>query len=489
VIRGSYGVYYVPEPLNLLLQSARSTPPLNLRYQNYGEFNPNVPATSSGSGANSAYFGYYPLLAIPASSDYMPPATVNTAVGVPPNTTGNNATTWDARNWNDSRDQTWNLTIERELPYKTSLRVSYIGTYGQNLLQNYAVNDAEPNYNYAVRTGLIPPPSVDLQGIPEWSVIGNNHTGYSHDHSFQAEVHRTFSRGLSFQAFYTFTRQLGTDDPSGASLSSTSVNGGSGNGLRNNGGGGAAVPENFEILGEPNLSYAQRERLVYFNSTTIPPHNVTFNGVYDLPFGKGKYFGRNASTALDYFIGGWQVATIGVWNSGLWMGAATNLVQPGSIRIPANQRPIIQIPGSTHTYREWFAGDFTSAGATAVSGSIVAPVARLAGPNCSGAYNGHLAVNLADGTCYNAPFSGFYNPAPRNNIIGPGAWNDDLSIYKHFRIAERVDLRFAADFFNALNHPNDPPPNATSGLQDLNANQATALNGPRQIQLSLRLEF
>ena len=34
VIRGSYGIYYVPEPLNLLLQSARSTPPLNLRYQN-----------------------------------------------------------------------------------------------------------------------------------------------------------------------------------------------------------------------------------------------------------------------------------------------------------------------------------------------------------------------------------------------------------------------------------------------------------------------
>ena len=194
-------------------------------------------------------------------------------------------------------------------------------------------------------------------------------------------------------------------------------------------------------------------------------------------------------------IGGWQVATIGIWNSGLWMGASTSLVQPGSIRIAANKRPIIHIPGSNDTYREWFAGDFTAAGATAVKGSIVAPVARLAGPNCTGGYDGHLAVPLSNAaanngnTCYNAPFSGFYNPAPRNNIIGPGAWNDDLSLYKHFKIAEKVDLRFSADFFNALNHPNDPAPNATTGLQDLDANQSTALNGPRQIQLSLRLEF
>jgi hypothetical protein len=456
VIRGSYGIYYVPEPLNLLLQSARSTPPLNLRYQNNPFLNTNVPSSGSGenvqTGANSAYYGLYPDLVTPAATDYMPPATVNTAAGAQAPTTGNNATTWDAKNWNDSRDQTWNI--------------------------------------------LPPGNSAYLQPVSEWSVIANNHTGYSRDHSFQAEVHRTFASGVSFQAFYTFTRQLSMDDPSGSGLSSTSVNGGSGNGLRNNGG-GAPVPENIEILGEPNLSYAQREKLVYFNSTTIPPHNVTFNGIYDLPFGKGKYFGRNSSSALNYLIGGWQVATIGIWNSGLWMGASSNLVQPGSIRIAANQRPIIHIPGSGDTYREWFAGDFTSAGATAIKGSIVAPVARLAGPNCEGAYKGQLAVQLPVAnetannglTCYDAGFGGFYNPAPRNNIIGPGAWNDDFSLYKHFKIAEKVDLRFAADFFNALNHPNDPAPNATNGLQDLDANQSEALNSPRVIQLSLRLEF
>ena len=209
----------------------------------------------------------------------------------------------------------------------------------------------------------------------------------------------------------------------------------------------------IELLGEPNLTYAQREKLVYFNSTTIPPHNVTFDGVYDLPFGRGKHFARNSSKALDTLIGGWQVSTIGVWHSGLWMGLSTILVQPGNVRIPAGSRPLLHINGSSDKYREWFAGNFSTANATALSGSIVAPVARLAGPNCSGGYDGHLAVTLANSTCYNAPFSGFYNPAPRNNIIGPGAWNDDFSLYKHFKVGEKVDLRFAADFFNSLITP------------------------------------
>ncbi len=262
-----------------------------------------------------------------------------------------------------------------------------------------------------------------------------------------------------------------------------------GNGTGNIGGsGGATVPENIELLGEPNLSYKQRLKLAYFNNTTIPPHRFTLDGIYDLPFGTGKRFGSQAPKSLNYLIGGWQLATIGSWNSGLWMGVSTSLVQTGPARISANQRATFNIPGSSDRYRQWFAGNFNGNNATNVSGSLVPAVVRPAGPNCSGAYAGQLAVTLADGTCYNAPFSGFYNPAPRDNIIGPGEWNDDLSLYKHFKIGERLDLRFAADAFNAFNHPNDVPPNTSTGLQDLSL-QNTNFNSPRVIQLSLRVEF
>ena len=79
----------------------------------------------------------------PASTDYMPPATVNITGGAVAPTEGNVITAWDAKNWNDSRDQTWNLTVEHELPMHTGMRLSYIGTFGDNLLQNYAINDPD----------------------------------------------------------------------------------------------------------------------------------------------------------------------------------------------------------------------------------------------------------------------------------------------------------------------------------------------------------
>ena len=472
VLRGSYGVYYVPDPLAFLLEALRINVPLNFNYSNDAVMNTNVPG-----GANGPYMYEYPYISAPAASDYLPAKTVtiNSADAAP--TEGNSAVSWDGKNWRDSHVQTWNLTLEHELPMHTGLRLSYIGTYGGSLEQQYALNDPEPDYNYAVRTGLQPPSdSNQLRGVPQWNGYNTNHTGYSRDHSFQAEVHRTFSNGASFQAFYAFTRQLTTTDPNGFTDGNTSLNGG---------GGGATVPESFEVMGEPNLTYAQRAKLIYLNGTSVPPHRVTFNGIYSLPFGKGKYFARSASTPLNYLIGGWQIATIGTWNSGYWMGVNAKLVQPGSVRIPAGKRATLNISGSSDHYRQWFAGAFDASTATNVSGTIAPAVARQAGPNCSGNYIGQLAVNLADGTCYNAPFSQMYNSAPRDNIIGPGAWNDDFSLYKHFKIGEKVDMRFAADAFNFTNHPTDVNPNSTTGLQDL----SLQANGSRQIQLSLRVEF
>ena len=480
VIRGSYGIFYVSMPLSLLLQSTRNNPPLNLRFQNNPYNNPNVPG-----GAGGPNYGNYPLIVAPAASDYLPTATVdiNTPQGLSPYSNG--ATYWDGPNWNDERQQTWNVTVEHELPYQIGMRVSYIGTYGGNLEQQFAVDSQEPKYSYALRTGLKPPGQTALLAAqPFWGLIGINHTGYSHDHSAQLEFRRKFSNGLSFQWFYTYVRALTTTDPSGFSDGNTSINGGGGNGSLG-GGGGATVPQNIQLLGEPSLSYTQRLRLAYFNNTTIPPHRITFDGIYDLPFGRGKHFAGNASAPLNYVIGGWQLATIGTWNSGPWMGVNTGFIQTGNVRIPAGKRATLNIPGSSDTYRQWFAGDFPIQNATNVKGTLVSPAVALAGPNCTGGFTGQLAVTLNNGSCYNAPYSGFYNPYPRDNIIGPGGWNDDLSIYKHFKFKERFDVRFAADFFNAFNHPNDQPPNTVTGLQDLRS-QA---NDSRLIQLSLRMEF
>src|SRR5204863_2285947 len=118
------------------------------------------------------YYGKYPFIVAPAASDYLPTATVdiNTAQGLNPY--GNGATYWDGPNWNDERQQTWNVTLEHELPWQVGLRLSYIGTYGQNLEQQFAVDAQEPKYSYALRTHLTPPGNASLLAPqPAWSII------------------------------------------------------------------------------------------------------------------------------------------------------------------------------------------------------------------------------------------------------------------------------------------------------------------------------
>jgi hypothetical protein len=73
----------------------------------------------------------------------------------------------------------------------------------------------------------------------------------------------------------------------------------------------------------------------------------------------------------------------------------------------------------------------------------------------------------------------------RNFFRGPGAWNLDLSVFKHFRPGERIDIRLTADFFNFFNHPNDVNPSSSTGLQDL----SVQANAPRIVQFSLRISW
>jgi len=140
--------------------------------------------------------------------------------------------------------------------------------------------------------------------------------------------------------------------------------------------------------------------------------------------------------------------------------------------------------------RLWFRGDFDPTRATNVSGGNLTSlvpvdrsqrVVRPLGP----ALDNRLPQTLANGTVRNTPIGELFNPSPRAFYLGPGAWNADISLFKIFRIKERVDTRFAADFFNAFNHPNDVAPNTTTGLQDL----SRQLNDPRIIQFSLRVQW
>jgi hypothetical protein len=83
-----------------------------------------------------------------------------------------------------------------------------------------------------------------------------------------------------------------------------------------------------------------------------------------------------------------------------------------------------------------------------------------------------------------------YAVTARNAWRGPAIKVYDLSVIKHFALAERTRLGFEANFFNVFNTAVFGPPVAV--LRDARFGRITStLNGsnPRQIQLGLKLVF
>src|SRR4030095_8679365 len=218
------------------------------------------------------------------------------------------------------------------------------------------------------------------------------------------------------------------------------------------------VPENIQLLGNPNLSYDERLRLGYYNSTNIPPHRIRYNGIFDLPFGRGKHFGGDVSRGWDTLIGGWQIATIGDWRSGLWRSVGSNLYSFGDPTLAADER--LEMTSFGRHQRLWFRGDFDPRQATNVSQEALQALVpvnraeRVLRP-LGTAFDNRLPQTLANSTVRQTPITDTVNPNPRAFYLGPGSWNVDLALFKNFNITERVKARFTADFFNFFNHPID----------------------------------
>lgn len=466
-LRASYGEYFWTMPLSQILQAARTNPPFNLRYEN-------PIAYKDGTGS-------YGVRTRPLDSYYIGKASVDTAgiVQLPPSARG--MVPMDANNWRDGRAQSWHFTVEHEVMKMTALRLSYIGTHGSGLEQKYSANSREAEYNYVARTKAAPPSNRDLMRVnKDWSISNaTNKTGFSNTHTLQADFERRFTNGLAFQYFYVYTRSLTTSDAGGFT---------SGGGAINSTNGVFQVPENIQLLGGGNLSYDERLRLGYQNSTNVPPHRMRWNGVYDLPFGKGKKFGNGVPRVADLLIGGWQIAGLGEWRSGFWSGISSGLYLFGNPSLSSDQR--LEMTFGGRRQRLWWAGDFNPTLATNVDQSALQKLVpldraqRIARP-VGAAFDNRLPQVLANGTVRQTGIGETVNWNSRAFFLGPGAWNTDMSVFKNFAITESVKVRFTADFFNAFNHPNDTTPNATTGLQDL----SVQTNDPRIIQFSLRVTW
>ncbi len=203
------------------------------------------------------------------------------------------------------------------------------------------------------------------------------------------------------------------------------------------------------------------------------PHRLTVSYRYDLPFFSGAQGLKRAA------FGDWAISGITIFQSGT----------PFSVTDSA--------AGSAYL------ATFLS---FAVLGADLAPGGSIAAGKTSGdihkRIDGYLNVNnfvsAPQADTIGCPDFDPSNPActtrfgtlGRNIYRGPFQQNWDFSLIKNFRLTERQNLRFTADFFNIWNHANfaSPASNDVENLGPFGKIQST-VGTPRLIQFQLRYAF
>ena len=468
-LRGGYGIYFVREDVGAIDQLSFQAPLLPIAFG----------AGAPGSLANffSGTLATNPNALPPAGvldTTYLPCLSVLQAnpfpiVGGVPDTTqfGNYVNTAGCtgvgsvgifglevpRNFKVPNTQQWNLTLQRELGKRWVLELGYVGTKGTHLRETrdgiQALNATPANpvivhdvngtaYSITANTfanGINRTPTPGLNGYSGYQLFANDAS--SHYNAFQATLSRRWGRGY-FQGAYTFSKSIDT-----TSSGNTAFN--------------TAYNDQSNIGASRGLSDFDRT------------HRLTVSYTYDLPFFE------HATGAKGLALGGWGISGVTILQSGTPFSIFDS--GAGTAFLGAGSTPLL--------------GASLASGATVGSGYTHGSVtSRLNG--YVDFNNFQTAPQLYPTQCLTDPnfcTTGF-GDLGRNAYRGPGQQNWDFSLIKHFRITERQDLRFTADFFNLWNHTNFASPAFTDVESPGNFGQITNTKGtPRLIQLSLRWAF
>jgi len=194
-------------------------------------------------------------------------------------------------------------------------------------------------------------------------------------------------------------------------------------------------------------------------------HLLTLDWVYQLPFGRGKALLGNSNRVLDAVIGGWQWSGINRVSSGLpWSlyepGWTTNwqIESYGVLTGPVKLRRHFDANGNPQYFDN--------------------PTAINNGISCGGCGGGNVRL----------PYPG--EAGERNNLRGDGYFDIDTGINKSWKFGEYGALKFGWETYNVTNTVRFDPASIGSGLTGGNLGIAsTLLTQPRRMQFSLRYDF
>jgi hypothetical protein len=342
-------------------------------------------------------------------------------------------------------NQQWNFSIQRSLATDMLLQVAYVGNKGTHLpwsgggggagmnmlppglssLGNDLLKLVNNPFYGIIPSGPLAQPQIQygqlLLPFPAWQTVAADGTaiGNSEYQALQASYTKRFSKGLSVIAGYTWSKLM-TDVANGTWA------------------GTASVRSYYCVSCE------------HSPSTYDVPHRFTLSAVGELPFGKGKTFGRSWNRFVDAVLGGWQANGILTLASGQPLVFAT--ASNNSYTFGGGQHPDVvgdPVLASGKSIYQWF------------NAAAFAQPANFTSGNLARTYTG---------------------------VRQDKTKNLDFSLFKNFQVKERCRIAFRAETFNLTNTPVFGAPGTTVNGANFGIITGQS-NTPRNVQLALKLIF
>ena len=354
----------------------------------------------------------------------------------------------------------WNLNIQRQVTPNLTVTIGYVGSRSIHL------PDLPDNVNYQLPTltsagYLFPANSVGKLDANAGGIRARLWDNEGWYHGLQVGVTKNLSHGLQLQGSYSFSKC--EDTGSNMAFNDPFQN---------------SLPDYF-----------------YFDHSLtkgLCDYNISQNGVvsfiYTIPGPK--------SGISSKLLGGWQAGAIVTAQSGSPFTPVVNGDPYNRAQGDTNMGYVNLIPGCNPVNSNWkTTGNGLKYLNTNCFSLPTAPAALAA--QCT-PYTGPLTAPAGQVFCPN-----LIGDLHRNQLVGPGLFDMDFSIFKNVKINERFSTQFRVEMFNVLNHPSFLPPlnheavingditkQATLGAVTGGAGLIdTTADDPRQIQFGLKLNF
>jgi hypothetical protein len=324
-------------------------------------------------------------------------------------------------NFRDPASFQWNFTLERQLPWSTVLRASYIGVESAGM-------PASVDYNQ-VAAGKTPYAQAP-KPFPVWAgLVSLEPLGFSNYQGLHLEATHRFHDDLFFQASYVLAKSVGN-------IGSVNIN--------------------LPTESSPAITNRFDTRYDRGNLGGIRRNTFLLTGLFPLPFGRGRKFGSNWRGLTQSALGGWEISTVTLIESGPY------------------QTPISSLDQSN-----------TNLNSNAIRPDRIGN-GNLPNPTPQRYYDISAFADVPTG-------AGRYGNAGAGILEGPGAVAIAAGLAKTFRLTAELRLRLEATFTNLPNHPNFAPPQVNidqpGSFGVLTTVQTYQNSGNRSGQVAARFDF